>query len=64
MKKVKAACVSLILMRAQGLYADACDELERTDQDDNKYCLLLSNLADSLDDFISGAARLQEEATA
>jgi len=50
----------LILLRAQGLYEDLRDELDRADQDDNEYCLLLSNGADGLDSFISGLERLRE----
>jgi hypothetical protein len=50
----------LLLMRAQVLYADLCDELERADPEDNEYCLLLSNGADDLDDFISRIERMQE----
>jgi hypothetical protein len=50
----------LILMRTRGLYADLCDELEHADQEDNEYCLLLSNCADDLDGFISGIEWLQE----
>jgi hypothetical protein len=57
-----AARVLLVLMRARDLYANLCDELERTNQDDNRYCLLLSNCADDLDGFISGVVRLQEAA--
>ncbi len=49
----------LILLRTQGLYADICDELDRADPEDNDYCLLLSNAADCLDDFISGLERLE-----
>jgi hypothetical protein len=50
----------LILKRARGLYVSLCDELERADQEDNEYCLLLSNCADDLYSFISGIERLQE----
>jgi|GEM_PF-594351 hypothetical protein len=50
----------LILNLARSLYTDVCDELERADQEDNEYCLLLSNFADDLDSFISGIERLQE----
>ncbi|MEI7827897.1 MAG: hypothetical protein WCI87_08925 [Euryarchaeota archaeon] len=44
----------LILLRARGLYADLCDELDRADQEDDDYCLLLSNGADDLSSLISG----------
>jgi hypothetical protein len=50
----------LILKRARGLYADLCDALECADQEDNEYCLLLSNCADDLDSFIFGMERLRE----
>jgi hypothetical protein len=43
-----AARVLLILMRARGLCVDLREELERADQDDDEYCLLLSNCADDL----------------
>ena len=52
----------LLLLRAQGLYADVCDELTRANPEDNKYCLLLSNCADNLDEFISGMDTLGEAA--
>jgi|GEM_PF-1802589 len=56
----RAARVLLILMRARGLYADLCDELECADQDGNQYCLLLSNGADDLASLISGLDMLGE----
>ena len=57
-----AARVLLILMRARGLCVDLREELERANQDDNAYCLLLSNCADDLDGFISEMDMLREAA--
>ncbi len=57
-----AARVLLILLRARGLCVDLREELECADQDDNEYCLLLSNCADDLDGFISEMDTLKEAA--
>jgi hypothetical protein len=57
---VQNTATLLILQLVRGLYAHLCDALECADQDDNEYCLLLSNGADDLDSFISGIERLQE----
>jgi len=46
--------IDLIVLRARGLYADVCDELDLTDPEDNARCLALSNIADALCEFISG----------
>lgn len=51
----------LLLMRAQGLYADVSAELKSADPEDDEYCLLLSNGADDLAAFVSGLERLREE---
>ncbi len=50
----------LFLIRVRGLYADVCEELDHTDQENDAYCLLLSNLADDLAGFISGIDLLRE----
>jgi hypothetical protein len=55
--------LDLLLVSAKAVYADLCDALERADQDDNEYCLLLSNGADDIDSLISGMERVQEART-
>jgi hypothetical protein len=50
----------LLLMKIEGVYANLCDELERANQDNNEYCLLLTNGTDDLDRLISGMERVQE----
>ena len=52
----------LISLRSRGLFEDVRCELKRADQKDNDHCQLLSNIADRLDDFISGMDMLKEEA--
>ena len=46
--------MELIALRARGLYADVCAELERTDPYNRERCLLLRNVADALDEFTRG----------
>jgi|GEM_PF-4129699 len=41
----------LITSRARVLCRYVCRELDGADQDNNEYCLLLSNLADAIDGF-------------
>ena len=60
---VHDAAALLILQLVRSLHAHLCDELERADQEDNEYCLLLSNGADDLDSFISEMEWLQEART-
>lgn len=55
-----SAPLLLILMRAQGLYADLFDARERADPEDDKYRRLLEHFAYDLDGFIAGMERLQE----
>ena len=52
--------LDVLTLRARGLYADVCCELDCADQDHNEYCLLLSNFADALDDFFLGVEMLRE----
>lgn len=52
-------CALLMLTQARRLYSDVCRELDSADQDDNEYCLLLSNCADDLASFISGIETLR-----
>jgi hypothetical protein len=53
--------LKVLLAQARKLCADICDALERANPEANEYCLLLSNCADDLDDFIAGIERLQEK---
>ena len=50
--------ISLILLRARGLCEDVRDELELIDPDDNERCLVVSNFADAIEEFLEGAKRL------
>jgi hypothetical protein len=59
----RRSAAPLILKHACRFFAKVCDELERADQEDNEYCLLLSNGADDLESFISGMERLHEART-
>jgi hypothetical protein len=58
--KTQTSSLDLLNIRASGLYQDVRGELDRADQDNNEYCLLLSNFADAIHDFVLGAKRLQE----
>ena len=49
-----------LLMRVNRVYNDICEELDRTDPENNEHCLLLSNFADDCDAFISGMKRSRE----
>jgi hypothetical protein len=50
----------LILLRAQGLYADLRDELTRADPEADEYRCLLPNFSSDLDCFIFRMERLQD----
>jgi hypothetical protein len=50
----------LLLMKVEGVYSDICEELDRTDPENNELCLLLSNFADDCDALISGMKRSRE----
>lgn len=52
-------CDSL-LIEVKRVYEDVCEELDRSDPENNEYCLLLSNFADDCYAFISGIKRCRE----
>jgi hypothetical protein len=56
----QASVLDLLTLRARGLYADVCCELNCVDQDDNDYCTLLKNFADAIAAFIAGLEMLRE----
>jgi hypothetical protein len=56
----RATPLDLLMLRAQGIYEDVREELERADQDDNDYCFLLTDFADAIDYFVCEAERLRQ----
>jgi hypothetical protein len=51
-----------LTLPARDLYADVCSALDCADQDNNEYCLLVSNFADDIATFISGMELLRDAA--
>ena len=58
----KASARHFLTLGARGLYAYVCGELDGADQDNNEYCLLLSNFADDIATFIAGMELLRNAA--
>ena len=59
-KMTQASALDLLKIRAYGLYEDVRGELDCADQDDNEYCLILSNFAHDIDYFVCEAERLRQ----
>ena len=50
---------ALFMLRVRGVYADVCQELERIDPDENERCLICSDFADAIEEFVEGVKRLE-----
>jgi len=50
---------ALFMLRVRGVYADVCEELERIDPDENERCLICSDFADAIEEFVEGVKRLE-----